>query len=145
MTQHDPISLKVHHKNPKNGRTERVTPYRLHIEGRVRYFEMPVGSGKFFFENGEPVAEKDCPKLTPVQIPLSADELRIKHAQDMANQAAENEQLKAKLAAYEAEKAEALKAKQAIHKPIQQEQKPAAIEASAEEKSETPKVINPRK
>jgi hypothetical protein len=81
--QHDPIDLTVHHKNPKNGNVFRVTPYRLHIEGRVKKFEMPTGSGKFFYENGEPVAAADCPKLPQVTLKLSPDEMAQAHQKEL--------------------------------------------------------------
>ena len=101
---HDPLDLKVHHKNPKTGRTERITPYRLHIEGRVRMFEMPAGSGKFFFENGEEVPAKDCPKLTPYKLPLTEEEMRALHANEIREAHARAEKAEAELAALKNQK-----------------------------------------
>lgn len=136
--QHDPVSLKVHHKNIKTGRTERITPYRLHIEGGVRMFETPAGSGIFKYENGEPVPANLCPKLAPMQIRLTEEELRAKHDMELREKHAENEKLKAQLAAYEAEKAEALKAKTESKQP--EEKIAVAVEQGQS------KVINqPRK
>ncbi len=120
MAQHDPLSLKVHHKNPKSGKIERVTPYRVVFEGRVRKFEVPTGSGKFFFENGEAVPAAECPKVTPVQVQMSESELRAKHNAELQATSAENEALKAKLAAFENQKkAEISVDKYAAVKPAQ--------------------------
>lgn len=106
MAQHDPLNLKVHHKNPKSGKIERVTPYRLHIEGRVRFYEVPRGSGAFFYENGEPVPANLAPKLTPVAVYMTEDELRAQHNKVVSDLSGENEALKAKLAALENSKSQ---------------------------------------
>lgn len=104
MSQHDPLNLKVHHKNPKTGKIERVTPYRLHIDGRVKKFEVPRGSGVFFYENGESVPAAECPKLTPVKVQLTEDEIRAAHKKELYLTQVENDALKAKIAELEKSK-----------------------------------------
>ena len=60
------LDLTTHVRASKGGRIIETRPYRLHIQGGKRFFEMPKGSGQFFYENGETVPAADCPKLTPV-------------------------------------------------------------------------------
>lgn len=72
--QYEPLNLTVHHRSKKTGQVTHETPYRLHIEHRVRMFEMPKGSGNFFYENGAPVEPEKCPKLTPVVTQLSREQ-----------------------------------------------------------------------
>lgn len=45
-------------KRNKKGQVVSKNPYRLIIENGVRKFERPPGSGKFFYENGEPLKKE---------------------------------------------------------------------------------------
>lgn len=72
------VSLVVHHKSPKSGKIIHTTPYRLVCVGNQRYYEMPTGSGSFFYENAKPVPEanlpEQCKRLPAVKTPLSQEQ-----------------------------------------------------------------------
>lgn len=61
------LDLRVHVKSAKSGKVIEKRPYRLHIENRIRMFEVPAGSGKFFFENGDEVPKEQHPRLAPIK------------------------------------------------------------------------------
>lgn len=43
------------HKRNSQGKITQVENYRLVIEDGERKYERPVGSGKWYFENGDPI------------------------------------------------------------------------------------------
>ena len=57
------FDLKVHHKNPKTGKMERVTPYKLRITTQGKVF---IRDGIEYYESGElvhkPVVAKPVEK-----------------------------------------------------------------------------------
>jgi hypothetical protein len=99
------LDLTTHVRAGKTGQIIEVKPYRVHIENKVKMFEMPKGSGQFFYENGEPIPADKCPKLTPV-IRMETEEMKLEKIQkQIAAEAAELEKLKAeKMALQELDK-----------------------------------------
>lgn len=114
----------VEHIDPKTKRVIGVNPYRMFCVGKETVvFERPLGSGHLWYKNGEPAGQFDWEihakavkeraknpteqaiKLGAAHIPwapeVTGDELLMREA---AKQKAENEALKAELAAIKAEK-----------------------------------------
>jgi hypothetical protein len=94
------LDLVTHVRGSKGGPIVETKPYRLHIEGRVRYFEMPSGSGEFFYENGEKVPEANCPKLSPIIRPETEAMKLQKLREQIALEHAELEKLQAQKASF---------------------------------------------
>lgn len=56
------LNLVTHQRN-KKGQIENETPYRLVVDRGVRKFEVPAGSGEWFFESGEQIPQKEFPSV----------------------------------------------------------------------------------
>lgn len=97
------LDLRTHIRHPKTGQVIEARPYRLHINGKTRYFEMPKGSGEFFYEDGVKVPEADCPKLTPVVRVATEQEKLQTIRESIAKEHAELEKLRAEKALLNAE------------------------------------------
>lgn len=52
----DKFDLDTHKRNNK-GQIIHVQEYRMTIDGGVKKFERPVGSGQWYFENGDLVTQ----------------------------------------------------------------------------------------
>jgi hypothetical protein len=102
--QQSKLDLVTHVRGSKGGPILEVKPYRLHIEGKVRYFEMPAGSGEFYYENGEKVPEANCPKLTPIVRPETEAMKLQKLREQIAQEHAELEKLQAQKASFSSKK-----------------------------------------
>ena len=63
------FDLTVHYREKKTGKITEVKPYRLHIIKGSKYFERPVNSGCFFFENDVQVKENEIPEELAAFIP----------------------------------------------------------------------------
>lgn len=69
------FDFKVHHVDAKTRRVVKSSPYRMHsIRGLGKIFERPVGSCKYFYENGRPVPQKvvDEFRIDPTRYKLPA-------------------------------------------------------------------------
>lgn len=95
------FDLKTHHFDPK-GRLLQKTPYTLYVEGGVKYFEQPVGSGNLFNEGGDPAG-----RITAGII--NTQEAHVDYAPEQeltaAELSAQNAALQKELAAIKAERA----------------------------------------
>lgn len=64
-------------KRNKKGVVISSSPYRLHVDGGVRKFERPPGSGMFYAENGElmsqPKKSKEKAKATEEDLAAIAE------------------------------------------------------------------------
>jgi hypothetical protein len=67
------FNLHVHDADPKTKVITKSNPYRLIIKNKIHYYERPVGSGIFYYGNGELVPKEKCPKLSE-PTPLSEGE-----------------------------------------------------------------------
>jgi hypothetical protein len=54
-TQQAGFDYRVHISDPKTGRLIKFQPYHMVIKDGVTKIERPIGSGNWFYENGEPV------------------------------------------------------------------------------------------
>lgn len=126
------FDLKVTHRDDRSGQVTHKNPYRLRVVGgkggnRMKLWERPVGSGNLWNLQGKPVGRwieeekeggevvmKYDPKAEHVsyEMPMTADQ---KLAQQANSVAAENETLRAELAAMKAEAEK--KAAPAMEKP----------------------------
>ena len=49
------FDYRVHISDPKTGRLVKYQPYQMVIKDGVTKLERPIGSGNWFYPNGEPV------------------------------------------------------------------------------------------
>ncbi len=135
------FDLKVHHFDAR-GRVKKKTHYRLHIHKGTSMFERPVNSGNLFYENNEPagrviftrdekgaiIGKKYEPNATHLDFkaPLSAEE-KVHF---------ENEQMRSRIAALEAELAAVEADKEAkaaaVKTPAPVAAKPAAAQGGGQ-------------
>lgn len=103
---HATFDLKTHSTDPLTGKVSLVNPYRLRIQGAVKYFERPVGSGNLWYEDNEPAGrwvankvESEAPHIDWVA-PISGAE---KLQRELVNAKESEAALRAELAAIKAE------------------------------------------
>jgi hypothetical protein len=72
-TSQAPDFLQTHQRSMKSGNVIAAKPYRLHFSGSERFYEVPKGSGEFYYENGDPVPAELAPKLKPVVVPATQE------------------------------------------------------------------------
>lgn len=54
-TQPQGFDYRVHITDPKTGRLIKYQPYQMVIKDGLTRIERPIGSGNWFYSNGEPV------------------------------------------------------------------------------------------
>lgn len=52
------FDYRVHVKDPKTGKLVKYQPYQMKIENGMTKIERPIGSGQWFYPNGEPIKKE---------------------------------------------------------------------------------------
>lgn len=97
------FDLRTHVKDAKTGRLLYEQNYDLHIVGGVKYFERPCGSGNLWYESGEAAGRWEQGQAHPdkAHIAFTAPTTDQRTPEGVV---AENEALRAEIAAMKAEK-----------------------------------------
>jgi hypothetical protein len=57
-TGHKEFDYRVQIFDPKTGKLMKYQPYQMVIENGVTKIERPIGSGNWFYSNGEPISKE---------------------------------------------------------------------------------------